>query len=90
MDAPGIGGGQYRLYGTLGCHLCDQARSLIERVLPARDGSLVAVDVAEVAVEAGLAERIPVLERLDNRARLYWPFTESQVRALCRGNAEPV
>ncbi|QLF94726.1 glutaredoxin family protein [Pseudomonas sp. ABC1] len=63
-----------QLFGTLGCHLCEQAEAVL-MPLAAQGLSIELVDIAEREqwVEAyGL--RIPVLRRLDTGAELGWPF----------------
>ena len=51
------------LYGKPGCHLCDDARAVVERVTAGRDVALRQVDVSlDVALYARYGERIPVLE----------------------------
>ena len=58
------------LYGTAGCHLCEQASALL------RQAGLQATE-ADVATDDALLERygvrIPVLVRADG-AELDWPF----------------
>ncbi len=66
------------LYGTLGCHLCEQAEKLIQRVTDA------VVSVVEIADDPQLLERyavrIPVLQRLDTGEELGWPFDAAAIR----------
>lgn len=51
------------LYGKPGCHLCDDARTAVERVTASRDVTLEQVDVSRDAeLYARYGERIPVLE----------------------------
>jgi glutaredoxin len=51
------------LYGKPGCHLCDDARAAVERVIAGRDVELAQVDVTlDPALHARYGERIPVLE----------------------------
>lgn len=56
------------LYAQAGCHLCDEARALIEPLLAARpDLELVEIDIAaDEALHRRYLERIPVIE-LDGR-----------------------
>ncbi|GAB6387175.1 glutaredoxin family protein [Stutzerimonas marianensis] len=68
-----------QLFGTLGCHLCEQAEA---EVMPLVEHGLLVelVDIAERSdwVDAyGL--RIPVLRRTDTGAELDWPFETEQV-----------
>lgn len=61
------------LYSTLGCHLCEEARALI-------DASCIAAEVTEedIASDDALIERygvrIPVLQCVSSGAELGWPF----------------
>jgi glutaredoxin len=51
------------LYGKPGCHLCDDARAAVERVIAGRDVELTQVDITlDPALHARYRERIPVLE----------------------------
>ncbi|EKF75272.1 hypothetical protein A11A3_04810 [Alcanivorax hongdengensis A-11-3] len=60
-----------RLYTTVGCHLCEQARDWVSMVDPGL--ALTLVDVAEDdALLARYGERIPVL--CMDGCELAWPF----------------
>jgi glutaredoxin len=51
------------LYGKPGCHLCEDARAAVERVIAGRDVDLTQVDITlDPALHARYGERIPVLE----------------------------
>jgi glutaredoxin len=51
------------LYGKPGCHLCDDARAVIERVRAERPFDLEEVDITlDPALHRRYGERIPVLE----------------------------
>jgi hypothetical protein len=69
------------LIGTPGCHLCDEARTVIERV-----ASDLAVGWEELSIadEPGLAEQyweqIPVT-LVDGRQHDYWRVDEGRLRA---------
>ena len=67
------------LYSTLGCHLCEQAKSLSWPVLAHHDSKLEEIDIAD---DDGLMEElalsIPVLEDESGR-RLRWPFDQDQL-----------
>ena len=68
------------LYGTEGCHLCEQAQVLLRQLgLLWRD-----VDISE---NDGLLERygekIPLLRRQDGR-ELGWPFDRDRLQAFTR------
>ncbi len=63
------------LYSTLGCHLCEQAEAVLGQILPHVQAQVKWVDIMEN--EQWLeryATSIPVLQRLDNKAELFWPF----------------
>ena len=50
------------LYGKPGCHLCDEARAVVERLRSERPFELVEVDVTlDPALYGRYGERIPVL-----------------------------
>ncbi|ALO34391.1 hypothetical protein CMT41_06365 [Colwellia sp. MT41] len=83
---------KYNLYGSEGCHLCEQALALCLAVLPREQ--LTEIDIIEqdsVAHETQtLVElygvHIPVLEKLaqdsSKNIKLFWPFTQAQVEQL--------
>ena len=64
------------LYGTVGCHLCEAAESLLAEILgPEAFGSVCRVDIAaddELQDRYGL--RIPVLADTVSGRELNWPF----------------
>ena len=72
------------LYTTSGCHLCEQAESLIQR-----QGSIT-FKAVEIADDAQLLERygvrIPVLRRLETGEELDWPFDAAAIRHLLAGH----
>ena len=83
---------KYNLYGSEGCHLCEQALAICLAVLSSEQ--LNQVDIIEqksVAHETQtLVElygvHIPVLEKLarnsSENTKLFWPFTQVQVEQL--------
>ena len=64
----------WRLYGTLGCHLCEQAEQLLLQLRDARPVEWQVIDIADLALDEQnrLATQIPVLQT--NQAMLNWPF----------------
>jgi len=66
------------LYGTLGCHLCDEAEALLLPLLT-DDCSIECIDISE---SDSLVEQygalIPLLRRLRDGADLRWPFDSAQ------------
>ncbi|GAB3485435.1 glutaredoxin family protein [Azotobacter salinestris] len=73
-----------QLFGTLGCHLCEQAEGLL---MPFVESGL-QVELIDIAEDEYRAERyglrIPVLRRLDNGDELDWPFEAEQVASFLR------
>ena len=68
-----------QLFGTLGCHLCEQA----EAVLLPFVGGEASVELLDIVESEEWLQRysllIPVLRRLDSGAELNWPFDQGQV-----------
>ncbi len=63
------------LYGTQGCHLCDEAECLLKKTAAARRIEWQYVDIAlDDGLVARYGERIPVLRAADGR-ELGWPFS---------------
>jgi hypothetical protein len=80
------------LYGTLGCHLCDDAEALLAHLLPSVSDALgtdCEIECLDIADEDALLERygtrIPVLRRLSDDVELNWPFDGEQAAALLLG-----
>ncbi|NQZ90096.1 MAG: glutaredoxin family protein [Colwellia sp.] len=76
----------FHLYSSEGCHLCEQAMELIGNVIPDHQISVVDIIDANIEGEQNLVElygvHIPVLERLSDNMKLFWPFEQSQVVEL--------
>lgn len=71
------------LYGTLGCHLCDQAESIVLPLAQANGVNIVLIDIAgDDDLEALYAVRIPVLS--NGRQELAWPFDHATARQFLR------
>ncbi len=68
-----------QLFGTLGCHLCEQAEAV---VMPLVEHGLL-VELMDIADYPALVDayglRIPVLRRVDEGSELDWPFELEQV-----------
>lgn len=68
---------QVKLYTTAGCHLCDEARQLLERVkATGRDISICEVEIADsewLLEKYGI--RIPVVTADNDARELGWPFS---------------
>jgi hypothetical protein len=72
---------EFNLYSSLGCHLCEQAYALCEQL-----NIIDKVKVVDIVDDEQLVEQygvhIPVLERLSDQSKLYWPFSLSQIKEL--------
>ncbi|MFN3714197.1 MAG: glutaredoxin family protein [Alcanivoracaceae bacterium] len=74
---------QAELLTTTGCHLCEQALTLIQRAAPRLE--LVLVDIGEQdALIERYGTRIPVLRQ--GGRELDWPFSLLDVRAWLDAN----
>ncbi len=65
----------WQLYGTLGCHLCEQAEQLLQQFSDTRAVRLEHIDIADLS-EVQMnewASQIPVLAT--TQAILMWPFS---------------
>lgn len=73
-----------QLFGTLGCHLCEVAESVL---LPFVEHGLL-VELLDIVEREEWVDhyalRIPVLRRTDNGAELNWPFEAEQVARFLR------
>lgn len=80
-----MSGARVRLYSRPGCHLCDDARTIIERVCEQRGTSYDEVDIttsAELLQEYG--EQIPVTF-VDGVQHDFWRVDEARLRAALGG-----
>ncbi len=70
------------LFGGTGCHLCEQAKTVIKPVLDELDWHCQEVNIrGDEALEALYGLRIPVLKTSSGEEK-GWPFSEGQVRRL--------
>ena len=69
----------YILFGTDGCHLCEEAEALLEQAVVG-DIAFAVADGAE-SLER-YAVRIPVLYHPSSRRELGWPFDALQLRTF--------
>lgn len=72
---------KFNLYGTDGCHLCEDALALCVQVMPEANISVVDIIDDEKLVELYRIS-IPVLERLEDQKKLFWPFEQKQILEL--------
>jgi len=70
------------LLGTSACHLCEQAKEIIQDCFSDRlDKSVEIIDIAEFEQwQAQYAIRIPVLYDTETQKELGWPFDHMQVK----------
>ncbi len=73
------------LYSTLGCHLCDVAKSLVWSEIRQQGFTLEEVDIADSDdLMEKYALRIPVLLIQGEENDLGWPFDSGQLRDYLR------
>lgn len=72
----------WQLYGTLGCHLCDDAETLLKQAQAVADFTFEKIDIAELPEPQLLefADKIPVL--VTPVKTLYYPFSVMDILAL--------
>lgn len=69
------------LYRRPGCHLCDEARSVIQRVCMDLGESFVEVDIdGEPALRDRFTDEVPVTF-VDGRQHDFWRVDETRLRA---------
>lgn len=74
---------QLILYGTSGCHLCEQAAELLAYVLDENEFEIIEIDIAEAdELLAAYGDKIPVLKPMGSAAELHWPFNEDMLDAF--------
>lgn len=68
----------FSLYGAAYCHLCDDAKHVLSKVIASEQLQLVDIsDSFELKKAYGL--RIPVLKHNETGAELNWPFDKSKL-----------
>lgn len=74
--------GSWQLYGTVGCHLCEIAESLLQQAQAVSDIRWHNIDIAALpeAQMLALADKIPVL--VTPTRTLYYPFSIMDIMAL--------
>jgi hypothetical protein len=77
---------QLMLFGTLGCHLCEDAESIVKDCLPGRFEQMVElIDIAEQEQwQERYAIRIPVLYHPETQKELGWPFDQAELAVFIR------
>jgi hypothetical protein len=70
------------LYGTHGCHLCEDAEFLLSKAIQAK-GAEIPVEIVDIAEKLELEHRygvrIPVVRDSASGAELGWPFDEERL-----------
>lgn len=73
---------QFVLYGTLGCHLCEEAEAVLIPLL----SSEFTIEYIDISESDQLVEQygilIPVLRRMRDDAELRWPFDATQAQVF--------
>ncbi len=78
---------QVYLFGTAGCHLCEDAEKLLQRVIV---NNTVEFELCEIDIASDelLLERyevlIPVIKRSDTGGELNWPFDSPQLMTFLK------
>jgi hypothetical protein len=76
---------EYILYGTSGCHLCEEAEAIISRAMKDQNIIYQRQDIVEDDnLLRQYALTIPVFKCLVTRQELNWPFTEEAIKAFIR------
>lgn len=77
---------RFVLYGTLGCHLCEEAEALLAPLLNSYPCEIELIDIADDdALLARYGESIPVLRRLNDGAELKWPMENDSAALFLTG-----
>lgn len=73
-----------RLYSRPACHLCDYAVLMLHE-----SGAGLELETVNIEEELGLLARydtaVPVFQRLDTGAELYWPFDDDDLEMFLEG-----
>ena len=78
------------LFGTSGCHLCEQAQQILNDCFSCSiELTIETVDIAEQEQwQEQYAIRIPVLYHPETKIDLGWPFDHWQVKEFINGLAD--
>lgn len=73
------------LYGRAGCHLCDEARAVIERVCSDLGETFVEIDIdGDEDLQARYGEEVPVT-LVDGKQHDFWRVDEHRLRTALNG-----
>ena len=85
IDVPEAHAIELLFYTTDGCHLCEEAETLLLQLLAA-DPNRCTVEVIDIIESDDLVERygerIPVVKRADTDQELGWPFDLAALRGI--------
>ena len=72
------------LYHQPGCHLCDDAETLLHTV--GLGSAYLKVDIsADPELLMRYEIHVPVLQRVDDQQELYWPFEQHELDPFVKG-----
>ena len=75
----------FHLYSSEGWHLCEQAHTLIKSIIPEHQLRVIDIvndDINGIDLVELYGVHIPLLERLADNSKLFWPFEQTQVVEL--------
>ena len=74
------------LFGTSGCHLCEQAQQILNDCMPSNiELTIETIDIAEQEQwQEQYSIHIPVLYHPDSKNELGWPFDQWQVKEFIK------
>ncbi|MCF8157870.1 MAG: glutaredoxin family protein [Burkholderiaceae bacterium] len=76
---------EYILYGTSGCHLCDEAESIVSAAIINQSIIFIKQDIInDDHLLHQYALTIPVFKSLATKEELCWPFTKEVIQAFIR------
>lgn len=75
-----------RLYTTVGCHLCEEALAMLQRLEASHELEICDVEISESeSLMAAYGIRIPVIAVTGRDDELGWPFSIEQLEAFIAG-----
>lgn len=74
---------QLLFYTTVGCHLCEDAETILQGLVSDEGLQVEAIDIAsEEALVTLYGIRIPVVKNVKTEEELGWPFSREDVLSL--------
>lgn len=80
VNVGGKGVGEFVVYSTIGCHLCDVAMGIVNACALLDGATVCSLDIGEdnnLIREYGI--RIPVIRHVQSGMELGWPFDAEQL-----------